>query len=160
MKHLRYLRYVIRHKWFVFAECCKLDIPWRGILHDLSKFGPPEWFPYAEFFYGEYCWQRGSELRPPKHIDDAFDLAWLHHLHYNPHHWQYWIRHGDDGGIRVFPMPLMYASEMVADWRGAGRAQGKPDTAAWYLENKDKMTLHENTRRYVESLLLGTLYST
>jgi hypothetical protein len=43
--------------------------------------------------------------------------------------------------------------EMVADWMGAGRALGKPDTRAWYEANKDKMILHPATRRRVEMLL-------
>lgn len=51
-KHLRYLKYLIRHRWYVFLECCKLGIPWRGIVHNLSKFLPSEWFPYVERFYG------------------------------------------------------------------------------------------------------------
>ena len=51
MKHLKYLCYVLRHKWYVFIECCKLGIPVRGLVHDLSKFRPSEWFPYANFIH-------------------------------------------------------------------------------------------------------------
>lgn len=28
--HLQYLWYVLRHKWFVFVECCSLGIPLQG----------------------------------------------------------------------------------------------------------------------------------
>lgn len=52
------------------------------------------------------------------------------------------------------PMPLVYRREMLADWIGAGRALGKPDTKAWYLANKDKMKLHGDTRAWIESKLL------
>ena len=51
MKLLKYLKYVIKHKWYTFVECCRLGIPWLGIIHDLSKFLPSELFTYAEWFY-------------------------------------------------------------------------------------------------------------
>jgi hypothetical protein len=54
MMHLRYLKSQLRHKWFVFVECCKLGIPHLGIIHDLSKFLPSEWRGYACYFYGNF----------------------------------------------------------------------------------------------------------
>lgn len=154
MKYFKYLQYVLRHKWFVFLECCKMGIPLSGMLHDLSKFRPSEWFPYAEFFYGEFSWNRGSDVRPPQYIDDAFDMAWLLHQHRNPHHWQFWIRNGDDGTVRIFPMSVPYRKEMLADWRGAGRAiTGKDDTNSFYQAKKDRMKLHPDTRAWVEKEL-------
>jgi hypothetical protein len=153
VKHLKYLRYVVLHKWYVFVACCKLGIPLRGIVHDWSKFLPSEWMPYAEFFYGPYSWERGSESRPPQSVDDAFDMAWNHHQKRNKHHWQYWIRFGDDGTIRTFAMPDRYRKEMLADWRGAGAALGKPDTLGWYRENRRKMQMHPGTRAWIEAQL-------
>lgn len=50
-------------------------------------------------------------------------------------------------------MPLADRKEMLADWRGAGRALGKPDTKAWYLQNRDNMQLHPDTRAWVEMML-------
>lgn len=48
-----YLRYVIRHKWFVLIAGLRVGAPlWRLIIHDWSKFLPCEWRPYAKFFYG------------------------------------------------------------------------------------------------------------
>ena len=48
----KYTWYIIRHKWYVFIECCKLGIIWRGIWHDWHKFLPGEFFPYAIHFNG------------------------------------------------------------------------------------------------------------
>lgn len=158
MKHLKYLSYIFRHKWFVFIECCKLGIPFQGLIHDLSKFLPDEWFPYANYFYANPFQPKRNKTgyyKPYDTGDEAFDLAWLKHQKRNPHHWQYWILPKDDGGIRIFPIPLKYVKEMLADWRGAGRAQGKPDTLAWYEANKDKMILHEETRGWIENSLKG-----
>jgi len=83
--YAKYLWAVLRHKWFVFLECCKLGIPWRGIVHDLSKFLPSEFGPYAYYFYGPY--PRDDEYKP-KYVVEAFNRAWLNHQHRNKHHWQ------------------------------------------------------------------------
>lgn len=151
MSHLKYLGYVLRHKWHVFMEACKLGIPWRGLVHDLSKFTPTEWFPYVETFYGAKPSPRDSSgSYDPSKVGGSFDQAWLRHQHHNPHHWQWWILRGDEDAQKVLPMPDSYRREMLADWRGAGRAQGKPDTLAWYSRNKDKMLLHPETRQWIE----------
>lgn len=139
--HFQYLRYVLLHKWYVFVECCKVGIIWQGLVHDLSKFSPTEWFPYVDQFYG-------SKKSPD------FDQAWLHHQHHNPHHWQHWILNEDDGGALVLEMPIRYRKEMVCDWKGAGLAMGKPDIAGWYKTNKDKILMGPETRKYVEIQLL------
>lgn len=144
----QYLAYVLRHKWFVFIECCHLGVPWRGLLHDLSKFLPSEFLPYARHFYG----------RPGPHAaadsgEEAFNLAWLKHQKRNKHHWQWWVLRFDDGTVRALEMPDEYRREMVADWRGAGKAQGKPDTRAWYEANRGKMVLGLETRAWVEQEL-------
>jgi hypothetical protein len=139
--HLQYLRYVTRHKWFVFLACCRLGIPWRGIVHDLCKFLPCEWTPYVDSFYGP---QPRTQA-----VKESFNRAWLHHQHASPHHWQFWVLRNDDGDTKILPMPDAIRREMVADWRGAGRALGHPDTAAWYAKNRDNIMLHPDTRAWV-----------
>lgn len=154
--HLRYLRYVLRHKWFVFQECCRLGIPLAGVIHDWSKFLPSEWAPYVRFFYGrrgEPVSRRDSTgyYKPTDTGDEAFDFAWLLHQKRNPHHWQWWCLPEDQGGTKVLAMPDRYRREMVADWRGAGRAQGTPDVLRWYESNRHKMLLHPDTRQWIEA---------
>jgi hypothetical protein len=56
----------------------------------------------------------------------------------------------DEGGTKVLPMPDRYRREMLADWRGAGLAQGTPDTLHWYSVNCHKMNLHPETRQWIE----------
>jgi uncharacterized protein DUF5662 len=145
--HFRYLWYVLRHKWYVFRACLVLRVPLhQAIIHDWQKFTPTEWRPYVETFYAP----DGSGRYQPSL---AFDRAWLHHQHYGPHHWQYWILREDSGGIKALEMPKRFAREMVADWIGAGLALGKPDTEQWYLANKEKIVLHDSTRYLVTQLI-------
>lgn len=50
-------------------------------------------------------------------------------------------------------IPMRYRKELLADWRGAGRATGKPDTPAWYKANRYNIFLHPNTRAWIEEQL-------
>jgi hypothetical protein len=166
LKHLRYLNYVLRHKWYVFLECCKLGIPLRGIVHDWSKFLPDEWFPYAEYFYGDEKehneeWFKMTrkygvfEATPyGETYTDKFNIAWNHHQKRNDHHWQYWYLLFDDGGFGTMPMSDRARREMLADWRGAGRAiTGKDNTKEWYLKNAKNIVLRAETRWWIEHQL-------
>lgn len=182
-RHLQYLKYVLRHKWFVFKAGREIGVPLLIlIVHDWDKFLPDEWFAYARTFY-----KPNGEKQYVESVD--FAAAWMKHQHRNKHHWQYWLtrlggrpiretnvlvwdrgeaqavveREKDGGtilelvdcafGLFPQPMPDVYRREMLADWRGAGAALGFPDTKDWYLKNRDTMILHDETRRWIESAL-------
>lgn len=148
-QHFRYLRYVARHKWFVLLASFETGVPLLGLLHDLSKFRPGEWLPYARSFYGG---ERTPDVRR------AFDYAWDFHQKRNKHHWQHWVLMNDSGEIRALDMPYRYMDEALADWYGAGRAQAtkeKPhrgwvQVRAWWEANNHRMTLSPLTRAYFE----------
>lgn len=149
-RHIKYLCYIITHKWFVFIAKMKLSLfhgTWLAIIHDHSKFYPSEWFPYAKTFYDNYGNKQYKET-------DDFNLAWNHHQKRNKHHYQYWVLLCDEGRTVAIEMPTKYVYEMVADWAGAGRAiTGKWEVKEWYLKNKAKIILHDITRKNVETLL-------
>lgn len=145
--HFQYASYVARHKWFVFRAGLKTRAPiWRLVIHDWSKLSPAEWRPYVATFYGS--------LSDEPHVKAAFDRAWLHHQHRNPHHWQHWLLREDDGGSKILPMPEHFVREMVADWMGAGRAiTGKWEVGLWYSKNADKILLAPETELLVGQLI-------
>lgn len=185
-RHWQYLKYVLKHKWYVFQECLKLDVPlWIAVLHDWDKFISDEWIPYAKCFYAEDGTKQYKE-------DIDFSIAWMKHQHRNKHHWQYWCQYEGvpiaqravmiwDRGqaqrcvikffagnpdayyvfedipkdeISVLPMPDLWRREMLADWRGAGKAiTGKSNTLEWYTLQRDKMILHPDTRAWIENQL-------
>ena len=155
MIYLRYLWYILRHKWYVFVECCKLGIPWLGIIHDWTRFYPGEFFPRARFLYGgEAVRDETGYYSPSAPGNEAYYFSWFLHQKRSRHHWQWWILPKDNGGTMIFPMSSRYRREMLADMRGAGRAQGKPDIVNFYRANADKMQLHPETREWLE-LQLG-----
>ena len=115
--------------------------------HDRSKYLSIEYVPYDAYFYG-------------KKDVEAFNKAWLHHIHLNPHHWQHWVLVHDDGAVgsdgkaEPIEMPKVHALEMVADWWSFSWRSGKLDEVfGWYEEHKDGIILHPSTRAYVESVL-------
>jgi hypothetical protein len=131
--HWKYLLYVLKHKWFVFLEGLKIGVPlWRLLIHDWQKFTPTEWGPYVDYF-----WRYPGKDKPPA-VREAFDRAWHHHQALGPHHWQYWLLvYDDQDEVKTIKMPASYMREMLADWRGAGRAiTGKDDTRNWYLKRR------------------------
>jgi hypothetical protein len=156
MKYLNYLRYLVRHKYYVGIECFKRGLIWLGIIHDLSKFSHHEFTQYADKFYGDKDPDGNSSLA----VELRFDLAFHHHVHNNPHHWEYWLKYSKKSGV-IFPyrMPEKYVQEMIADWVGTGKSingrkkGGMEETRKWYLDNRKYMKLHPDTERRVEELI-------
>lgn len=156
-KHLRYLRYVLAHKFWVCAAAVKMKMyPWefprlwlRLVVHDWSKFLPSEWFPYVESFNGGYEWKER-----PADMVARFDRAWLLHQKRSDHHWQSYSLQQDDGTIVAVEMPESADLEMLCDWAGAGRAiNGKWNLAEWYWFNEKKIRLHPATKTVVEGFI-------
>lgn len=166
MKYLRYLRYIILHKWFVFMAGLKTKAPfWNLLIHDHSKFRADEFLAYTDWFYDKPLQEREThkafatfgvvEAAPFGYFaKDRFNKAWLLHCHRNPHHWNFWVFTDEAGNSWPLPMPDELIREMVADWMGASRAiNGKWAAKAWYLNNRDKIKLHPDTKFVVEVLL-------
>ena len=102
----KHISLVIRHKHKVFVHCAKCGIPFRGLIHDLSKFSPTELFESAKYYQGN---------RSPIGVcrrATGVSRAWLHHKGRNKHHIEYWL----DPDCPVTPlMPYKYAVECVCD---------------------------------------------
>lgn len=110
-------------------------------VHDMSKHGQHEYDAYDAYFYGE-------------RDKDAFNRAWLHHIHNNPHHWQHWVLVNDNGSLLALEMPKLYALEMIADWWSfSWRSGNLSDVFDWYEKHKDVIVLHPNSREFVEGVL-------
>lgn len=158
-KNLEYGKYLLKHRFFVLVECFKVGLYWRGLKHDSSKSLPSEWFPYVNFFDSKKRKQirnKTGYYKPTDTGDTAFDFAWLLHQKRNDHHWQWWILPEDEGGIKVLPMSKDARLEMLCDWCGASKAQGHGGWVGvkeWYVTNNKKMTLHPDTRKFIEDYL-------
>lgn len=128
-------------------------VPWtpgHGIaFHDESKYSLDEYKAYDDYFYG------GNKSYA---VVEAFNYAWLHHIHNNPHHWQYWVLMEDDPKdgkeYITLKMPDEYIIEMICDWWAFSWKSGNLyEIFDWYEKHKDTMKLHKDTRKKVEKYL-------
>lgn len=160
---MEYEEYVREHCWNVrtafmfldnhFPEKTKVDPKtWSDIAHncmwshDKSKYSDEEYDAYDAYFYGE---------KTPE-VEEAFNKAWLHHIHNNPHHWQHWVLINDDPelGEIVLDMPYANIIEMICDWWSfSWKAGNLYEIFDWYEKKKDYMKLSKNTRTTVEEML-------
>ncbi len=109
---------VNKHRWIVFKLCVKAGIPWRGIVHDLSKYSPTEFWESAKYYQGN---------RSPIFAcveDKGYSNARVHHLGRNKHHPYYW--YDDYARIKEPIIPYKYVAEMICDQISAAKTyQGK-----------------------------------
>jgi len=161
---IKYLFYVLKHKWYVLIECWKDGLFWHGITHDLSKFLPSEFIPYARWFYGEYGKKFNGgfmyEWRKAEIIKENFNFAVSLHYRRNKHHWNHWMEYSQ-GSDPIYcpelsrfpkPMPIKYIRQMICDWKGMAKSFG--DTwQDYYIKNKDSFILHKDTKFVIERML-------
>ncbi|HUS49741.1 MAG TPA: DUF5662 family protein [Candidatus Paceibacterota bacterium] len=157
--YIEYSKYLLKHKFYVTLECFKIGLFWRGLKHDMSKFLPSEFIPYARFFYGQGKKERDKirnktgYYKPHDTGDEKFDYAWLHHVRNNDHHWQFYCmpKDADVGGIKIYEMPKNAVFEMMCDWIGASKAQKAGSVTNWYKQNGKKLILDEKARIIIET---------
>ena len=149
-----YTQYIIEHKknvekayhWLIDHGILDIheSIPSLCVEHDMSKYQPEEYDAYDAYFYG------GNRT---KKVESDFNYAWLHHIHNNPHHWQYWVLKHDDEPEEALEMPIQYVYEMICDWWSFSFKTGNLyEIFDWYKKHKG-MVLHPNTRKLVEDTL-------
>ena len=121
---------VAKHKWIVFKLACRAGIPWRGFVHDLSKFRPSE-FRLGQFYAGN---QSPINIEKQKY---GYSISWIEHTNRNKHHWEYWV---DRTNGKIAPIPEKYVKEMVCDTIAASRAytgkDWKPEILLEYMQTK------------------------
>lgn len=126
------------------------NVIYPDLLHDDTKYTREEYEAYDDYFYGK----EGKDEDDIAVIDSAFDYAWLHHIHANPHHWQHWLLFEDEGSIKALEMPEQYAYEMIADWWSFSWRKGETkEIFDWYKKHEPKMKLHPKTKEIVEKTL-------
>ena len=123
------------------------DLEWQiTIEHDFSKDDPEEYNAYDDYFYGK---NRSYD------VVQNFNYAWLRHIHFNPHHWQYWILRNDDPneGEKILDMPYNYIIEMICDWWSFSWDKGDlTGIFNWYDQRKEYIKLSSKTRDTLENI--------
>ena len=127
-----------------------IDLDWQMRLsHDYSKDQPDEYNAYDAYFYG------GNRSY---FVTQAFNKAWLLHIHSNPHHWQYWVLINDDPSEETIciEIPFNYILEMICDWWAFSWASGNlMEIFDWYDQHKAYIQMADISRSAVEDILFN-----
>lgn len=145
---------ITEHKLLVMKYCFKVGLYKQGLLHDLSKYSP------EEFWTGVYYYQGNRSPNAAEREVHGFSKAWLHHKGRNKHHFEYWIDFSikKEDGLVGHKMPLNYVIEMVMDRIAASRIyKGKDYTdrsaLEYYQREKNFIVINPETRKLLERLL-------
>lgn len=156
LKAWKHLQTINHHKRLVMQHCFKVGLYRQGLLHDLSKYTPTEFWAGCKYYQGN---------RSPNNAqreDVGYSEAWLHHKGRNKHHYEYWIDYAlsEEEGIVGMKMPIRYVVEMFMDRVAASKTYLKEfytdaHPLAYYEQGAGKLgvMIHKDTA----SMLLGLL---
>lgn len=143
------------HKRLVMRHCFQMGLYKQGILHDMSKYSPTEFWVGVKYFQGD---------RSPNNAEreaNGVSLAWLHHKGRNKHHLEYWIDYtleGDGSPMGGMEMPVKYVCEMFADRIAASKTYQKDaytdrSPLEYYRKSFDHYMIHPKTAKLLEEML-------
>lgn len=147
---VKHTKLITHHKWVVFKLCCKIGEPWRGFMHDWSKYSPTEFIESVKYYNGTH-----SPITEAKKAN-GYSKAWLHHKGRNRHHAEYWV---DEAAKDQTPIiPYKYAAEMICDKLAAGMTyMGDKFTKEYELEywkkEQEKIRMNPKMKQYVTEVL-------
>lgn len=158
MKIWQHFCTITAHKMLVLKGCFKVGLYRQGLFHDLSKYGPTEFWRGCKYYKG-YMSPNNAER-----MEKGYSAAWLHHKGKNKHHLEYWMDYsvGDKNGegtkIAGMKMPICYVVEMFIDRVSASKNYQKDkytdeSSLVYYNNSKEHYILHPDTRALLEYLL-------
>lgn len=154
---VQHFKTITEHRHLVMKYCFRIGLYRQGLLHDLTKYYPVEFWRGAKYYQGTRS-PNDQERRTKGRSD-----AWLHHKGVNKHHFEYWIDYviNEDGsvGFGGNKMPKRYVAEMFCDRIAASKVYMKEkytDSAPYdYFIRAKKWTLmHSDTSNELEKMLL------
>lgn len=145
----KHFKLITKHKWEVFNLSIKAGIPFRGLIHDLSKYSIIEFWESSKYYQGN---------RSPivnARIENVYSKAWLHHKGRNKHHEEYWYDWYAE--VKAPIIPYKYTIEMACDqlaagivYNGANWKQSYP--LKYWIEKKNKEVYHPQMVKFFEDL--------
>lgn len=148
---IKHFNTVNKHRWIVFKLCCKAGITWRGLVHDLSKYSPTEFWGSVKYYQGG----KRSPI-PIQKEQEGFSKVWLHHRAKNKHHSAYW--YDSKAPVKAPIIPYKYAVEMICDKLSASIVYtGKEWTKEtelnyWKEKERDIEPINENIKKFFDEV--------
>lgn len=147
---IQHIILTIKHKYFVFLYAIYLGIPFRGFMHDWSKFSLEELIPSGKYYTGKQ-----SPQTQERNANHDYSCVSVHHVGHNKHHWQYWVDYRGYNTL-VYCIPYKYAVEFVCDSLAASRVyNGKNrdlrDAYNYFNNYCDKCLMHPAIKEFASS---------
>ncbi len=148
-----HLKTVLVHKHRVLVNCIKAGIIWRGLMHDMSKFSPAEFFAGVKYYQG---------TRSPNEMEresTGYSAAWMHHKGRNRHHFEYWTDYNTKTKrIEPVRMPDVFIYEMFCDRVAASKTYNKNNyndrmPLEYFLRGNKNRIIEQGTSDKLEMLL-------
>lgn len=145
---------ITHHRHLVIRHAFRCGIGFQALGHDLSKYGPTEFFPGVKYYTGS----KSPTLY--ERIEEGMSKAWMHHKGRNKHHYEYWTDYDlTDEAYKPVLMPIKYLKEMFCDRVAASKTYMKKEyTDAhpynYFVSKRTVERMNEETAKVLESWLL------
>ena len=153
MHPIKHFKTITAHRHEVMRDCFRVGLYRQGLLHDLSKYSP------EEFWQGAKYWEGVRSPNAKAREVEGWSTAWMHHKGRNKHHYEYWTDlNKQTRQYEPVPMPTRYLVESVMDRIAACKTyRGKDyeDGAAldYLYKAQETPLLHPQTYRELEMIL-------
>ena len=150
-KFFKHLITVAKHRRQVRINCFKAGLYRQGLIHDLSKFSPWEFWAGVKYYQG----YRSPQAKEREVL--GYSAAWLRHKGRNKHHYEYWTDFSDNKRVYV-EMPAEYLAEMICDRVAASKIYLKDkytdrSPLEYFHSKTDKNGMNEKTCAKLEYFL-------
>jgi len=152
-KFIGHLHTINSHRRLVLKLCFKCGLYKQGLLHDLSKYSPIEFFSGVKYYQGYR-----SPITAEK-IEKGYSKGWLHHKGHNKHHWEHWIDTMTDFENYNIDMPDEYIIESVLDKIAASKIYKKQEYTNsspydFFMNSKERHKMSKYNASKIEKCLL------
>ena len=145
-KFFGHLNTVNKHRFLVFKYSVKAGIPFRGLVHDLSKYSLLEFLEGVKYYNGNF-----SPISTCKKVY-GYSKAWLHHKGRNKHHFEYW--YDFNSPLKTPVIPYKYVVELIWDNIAASKTYLKDK---WNLNSQLNYFLNRKDLNYINSKIKDML---
>ncbi len=153
MKIWQHFKTITYHRYLVCQGCFRVGLYWRGLVHDLSKYSPTEFWQGARYYQG---------IRSPNAREreiKGHSESWMHHKGRNRHHYEYWTdMNPQTRCYESVPMPRKYLVEQIMDRRAAcivyqGKKYHPGSELEYFMQSRERVLMHPQNRQEVEYIL-------
>ncbi len=145
---------ITRHRHMVMRYCFKCGLIKQGLLHDLSKYSPTEFWNGAKFYAGGI-----KSPHPNERVKKGYSDAWMHHKGRNKHHPEYWYDFNLE--LKTYApviMPDKYIAESLCDRIAASKNYNKKTyndsfPLNYFMREHSGLIIHPESQRKLHYLL-------